>query len=290
MTYRPKAQKQGDGSKCQWANCGPTSFAMAVDRDWLGVRRGAPVPIRNKINVYCPGTNSTQNNAAVKGLYATSMTAAYDMPWGTWLDGLVGGRGSCIVIRYSAVHGTPYDSCRTFDGLHWIYVNERRWNAQTGRYEVLVYDPLADHRYSWIPQGPQWWPQSLLQKAAESVQADHYVDASFTRDTIGPSHRVLYPGGRCEPSPRSARRSSASCRSGRSSHRCSGRGRWLDGQRQGRLQVVPDLGQRREGLRRPRLVRGTDRGDGMTPYYSDDLVTRSTTAIAVRSRRTRIAS
>jgi hypothetical protein len=199
MTYSPTFQKQADGSRCQWSNCGPTAFATAVDRDWFGVRKGSPPAIRNKIGLFCPGTNSTQNDAAVKALYGTVMEPRFDVPWSVMLDALYAGRGVAVVIRYSVMHGTAFDACRTFDGLHWVYVNAIR-RSTTGILQVQVYDPLADHRYSWIPQGPQWWPLSLLQKAAQAVQADHYVDASFTRSTVS-TKRVLYSGGKLRSKP-----------------------------------------------------------------------------------------
>jgi hypothetical protein len=202
MTYSPAFQKQGDGSRCQWANCGPTTFAMAVDRDWVGERKGGPVAIRNKIGLFCPGTNSTQNDAAVKALYATTMYPRFDVPFATVEEALTANRGVAIVIRYSVLHGTPYDACRTFDGLHWVYVNAMR-SSLAGVLQAQVYDPLADHRYAWIPQGPMWWPMSLLQKAATQVQPDAQVDAAFTRSTAL-TKKVLYPGGVIRSSPTTA--------------------------------------------------------------------------------------
>jgi len=195
MAYRPAFQKQADGSQCGWENCNPTSHAMAVDRDWLGARKGGPVAIRNRIDLFCPGTSMSQNLTAVKALYATAMDARYDVPWSTFLDGLVSGRGAVVTILYSVVHGTPFDACRTFDGRHAIYVNERRWNATLGRYEALVFDPLADGRYSWIPKGPQWWPMSLLEKAmlaSYTTDGSGNVESSFTRNTATGPKKALY--------------------------------------------------------------------------------------------------
>ena len=199
MTYRPAIQKQGDGSECQWSNCSPTSHAMAVDRDWLGARRGVPAPIRTQIAVKCPGTTLTQNRDAVAALYGTRTEPRYEIPWGSFLDGLVSGRGAVVSIRYSAMHGTPFDSCRNFDGRHAIFVNERRFNTTLQRYEALVFDPLADNRFSWIPKGPQWWPMALLRKAMLAVfnpNPDEVVDCSFTRNTNSATKKALFSGGK----------------------------------------------------------------------------------------------
>jgi len=186
VTYRPAFRKQGDGSRCQWQNCNPTSHAMAVDRATRGSKVGSQVAIRNRINLFCPGTSMLQNHDAVRALYAVPMDVKWDYSWSEFLAGIKSGRGAVVTIMYSTLHNTPYDACRTFDGRHAIYVNEWRHNSTTNRDEFLVYDPLADHRYSWIPQGPQWWPASLLQKAmlaSYSSDGSNSVEAAFTANT-----------------------------------------------------------------------------------------------------------
>jgi hypothetical protein len=197
MTYQPVFRAQADGSECQWHNCSPTSHSMAVDRDWLGAQPATPKAIRNRINLFCPGTTLTQNKAAVGTLYETSTQPMFGTPWQTFVDGIVAGRGAVVSILYSAVHGTPFDGCRSFDGRHAIYVNSRRWNATLSRYEFHVFDPLADHRFSWIPQGPQWWPASLLKKAMLAALGNiGSVDCSFTRNTQSKVKKALFAGGK----------------------------------------------------------------------------------------------
>ena len=198
MTYQPIFRAQADGSQCQWHNCSPTSHSMAVDRDWLGALNPAATPkaIRNSIGTFCPGTSLAQNQAAIATLYHTATHPLFGTSWQTFVDGIVAGRGAVVSIMYSVVHGTPFDGCRSFDGRHAIYVNSRRWNATLGRYEFHVFDPLCDHRFAWIPQGPQWWPATTLQRAMLAARGDGSVDCSFTRSTQSNVKKVLYAGGK----------------------------------------------------------------------------------------------
>jgi hypothetical protein len=190
MVYRPTFRKQGDGSRCQWSNCGPASQAMAAQRyregrDPLNHHGWPPMPseIRNYISPNaCGGTTLQDNDVAAFNLYNTNMYVRYGVPWDTFRSLVVSGRGAIVQVMYSAVLGTKYAGSSTFRGTHAIYVNERR--ASDGAY--LVYDPLADHRRSYIPQGPQWWPGILLRRAAEAIPgtATGCINASFTIDTV----------------------------------------------------------------------------------------------------------
>lgn len=188
MTYRPTFRKQGDGSHCQWYNCGPASQAMAAQRH----REGAdphnshgwpPMPpeIRNAISAYCGGTSLQQNDYAAQRLYNVNMDVRYGIPWPTFQSLIISGHGAVVQIRYSVIAPTKFDSSPGFTGNHAVYVNERR--SSDGAY--LVSDPLADGRRSGIPQGPQWWPASLLKAAGYAMPgtASGCVNASFTRNT-----------------------------------------------------------------------------------------------------------
>ena len=189
MVYRPTFRKQGDGSRCAWQNCGPASQAMASQRfregkDPLNHHGWPPMPseIRNFITPNsCGGTTLQELDAGALHLYNTNMWVRYGVPWATFQSLIISGRGAVVQILYSVIHGTKYDGSPGFYGNHGIYVNERR--ASDGAY--LVYDPLCDHRRSYIPQGPQWWPAALLRRAAEAMPgtAPGCVNASFTIDT-----------------------------------------------------------------------------------------------------------
>jgi len=188
MTYRPPMIKQGDGSRCQWGNCGCAAYAMAAMRSRRGVNPNnihgwppTPAEIRNRIGGGCDGTNLHENAAAVAHLYGVSMLVRYGVPWNTFRSLIISGRGAVVQIRYSIIAPTRYDASPGFTGNHAVYVNERR--SSDGAY--YVYDPLADHRRASIPQGPQWWPATLLQRAAYTIPGTSLgcVNASFTKDT-----------------------------------------------------------------------------------------------------------
>jgi hypothetical protein len=189
MTYRPTFRKQGDGSRCQWQNCGPACQAMAADRHRKGVdpktpHAWPPMPaeIRNFISPHtCAATSLTVNDAAATHMYATNMLVRYGIPWTTFRSLIISGRGAIVQISYSVIHGTKVDASPGFMGNHAIFVNERR--GSDGAF--YVYDPLADGRRPGIPKGPQWWAATLLQRAAYAMPgtAAGSVNASFTRDT-----------------------------------------------------------------------------------------------------------
>jgi hypothetical protein len=191
MTYRPTFRKQGDGSRCQWSNCGPASQSMASQRYREGIdpknsHGWPPMPpeIRNRIIAVdrdYGGTSLSQNDAAAIHLYATDMWVRYGVPWATYQSLIISGRGAHTQIKYSVIAPTKYDASPGFTGTHSVFVNERR--SSDGAF--LVYDPLADNRRPGIPQGPQWWPASLLRAAAYAVPgtATGCVNASFTVDT-----------------------------------------------------------------------------------------------------------
>lgn len=189
MTYRPTMRKQGDGTRCQWSNCGPASQAMASQRGREGRDPGnthgwppMPAEIRNYISPHsCGGTSLNDNDGASNHLYRTDMWVRYGVPWATFVSLVISGRGACLQIRYSVIAPTKYDASPGFTENHLVFVNERR--SSDGAF--LVYDPLADGRRAGIPKGPQWWPASLLRAAAYAIPgtATGCVNASFTIDT-----------------------------------------------------------------------------------------------------------
>ena len=186
MVYRPAFRTQLDGSRCAGTNCGCASQAMASQRGRRGRDPGnshgwPPMPpeIRNYIGA-CGGTSLNQNDAASNHLYAADMWVRYGVPWATFQSLIISGRGAIVQIWYGVIAPTRYDACPGFVKGHAVFVNER--NPATGAF--LVYDPLANGRRG-LPQGPQWWPASLLKAAAYAFPgtATGCVNASFTADT-----------------------------------------------------------------------------------------------------------
>ena len=192
MTYRPTFRKQLDGSRCQGTNCGCASASMAAQRH----REGAdprnhhgwppkPPEVRNQIIAMygggCSGTTLNEQDGAVTHLYLANLDVRYNIPWTSFKSLIISGRGAIVPMHYGTISPTRFDACPGFTGNHAIYVNERR--STDGAF--LVYDPLADHRRSGIPQGPQWWPASLLQKSMYAYPGTDTgrVHAAFTKDT-----------------------------------------------------------------------------------------------------------
>lgn len=208
--YRPWWYGQGDGSAQQWSNCAATSAGVAADRARKGAKPATSWPWRpartkqsdgtgwnytrptmsESIRKWCnshfdtttvKGLRQSWVNAAIKAMYGVTMGYAFgsSVVWSTFVSFILDHRGCSVSVTYSKVLGTPYAGSRTFTGRHRVFVNERRYNSTLSRYEYLVYDPLCDHRYSWVPQGPQWWPASLLRSAMEASG----IEISYTPAT-----------------------------------------------------------------------------------------------------------
>lgn len=127
----------------------------------------------------CRPSNFPQNERACADLYAVDLQPRYNIPWSTFRSMIIAGRGAVAAIQYSAIHGTRFDACPSFQGGHSVFVNERR---SSGGY--LVYDPLADGRKGYTT-APDWWPGTLLQKAMYAYPGTNpgCVHAIFTKDT-----------------------------------------------------------------------------------------------------------
>lgn len=194
---RPAAlQKQGDGSKKQWENCAAASAAMAALRARKNVNPKLGFPwltttlptMSSAIRKWCDnhfdttvvdGLYQSWVNKAVKRMYGVTMGYAFGIDWRTAVAFLKDHRGITVTIQYSEVLGTRYASSSTFRGRHRVYVNHRRRNKRTGKFQFLVYDPLADGRRAWVPKGPQWWPAGLLRRATEAAG----IEVSYTPKT-----------------------------------------------------------------------------------------------------------
>lgn len=196
MTFDPVFRKQLDGSAHQHTNCGPASLSSALDRHQLGVDppgtelwKPTPANIRSRmialgIENGVSGTSSIDLTKAATRLYGAALTTRYNLSWADYVTLIVSGRGAITNMGYAALHGNVHDACPTCNASHWIYVDRRRWNATRGYYQFLVYDPLADHRRAGIPQGPEWWKWTVLQRVCAALRPGGVYCALFTKDTV----------------------------------------------------------------------------------------------------------
>jgi hypothetical protein len=187
--YHPAIVPQRNTGSCSWTNCVAATHACLVDYSTKGAKHVAPKAIRDWWGHYCPGISFPTARDAVKALRGVNMTVQWNLPWSTFFLGLRNGRAYDISILYSVVHAWPqFDSAHGFNGRHSVAAIDARWNAGvgSGRWEILIADPLADGFYDWVPKGPQWWPATaLVKKAAEASSGLRgYVNVSATIDTV----------------------------------------------------------------------------------------------------------
>lgn len=200
MPYRPPYRTQLDDSRCEKANCMCVACLMAMRRDWLGVKLGSPISIRNYHNVYCPGTTVNMNVRAVKALYGTDLEYRWDVPWEGVEDALAANRGVAALMLYRDMHGTPFDASPNFSGHHGIYLNSMF--REDGRWWVATADPLASGWGRGIPKGWQDWPRPLVREVMTDALSNGHVEFAFTRSTSSHAQRkVLYIGGRWRHKP-----------------------------------------------------------------------------------------
>jgi hypothetical protein len=180
--------KQLDGTMCANTNCVAATHAMLVH----DVTNGAKAivnstthkslftgQIRQNYGMFCPGIPFGEAAKAVHNLTGITMTPRFGITWDMFVSVIGAGHPADVSIRYDALHGTPYDACHTYDGRHSVAVFAKRFNSTLNGTQFLVGDPLADHRYSWIPLGPAWWPASLLKRAAGLSAGADLVNCSI---------------------------------------------------------------------------------------------------------------
>lgn len=189
--HRPVFRKQlGDPTTTlDSLNCTPASAAMAIDRATIGRIRVYGGQVRAATGDTSGGTNLTQMQTAVRK-WNVSLTVDYGLPMATFYSRLRAGRGAILQGASSATRNTKYRASFTFGGNHAWWVNEGRgWDRYGRPSEVLVYDPLADGRYSGIARSPFWLPRYYMELFASRLQigtrtlGSGRVYAAFTRDT-----------------------------------------------------------------------------------------------------------
>ncbi len=202
--YRPPLIKQGDGSTYQWLNCNCASHAMLAMRARHGLRPPATTAtwpptgasVRKLTGDTSGGTTLQQNESALLKGYHIDTLVLYRESFDAWVNRVAAGQPSVLSGSYSVIAPTQFDANNSaFFGNHAIYVNE----INAARTAALVYDPLADHRRSTVPQGPQWWPLSLLKSYAGRLVMDLRLGTTIGYGNVYASHLAVPDGPIADP-------------------------------------------------------------------------------------------
>ena len=169
--YRPRAvfqlkrdPRHPDGSRLGGVNCNPTAGAILVDLTSCGDRRTTGAAVRELTHDKVGGTVLSVVASALQRGYGVDLdidTGSFDRV----IRALRAGRGVSLCGSSVATRGTRYQASETFDGNHqWALTDIRA--AGGGRFEILVFDPLADGRRRGIATSPMWVPADVVRAFA----------------------------------------------------------------------------------------------------------------------------
>lgn len=170
---RPRYQAQNPAIShysLGWLSCTAYAMAMAIDKATLGKQHPSGADVRKLTGDTVGGLTLPQVARVAVNEYDTPCevhvgSSAATPPY--LLAQLRAGRGVVVQGNTSALLNTPY---RSTGGPvnHAVYANEVR--ATTAGVQVLVYDPAADGRWSYVDQGPTWWPWTRLLAFAAALR------------------------------------------------------------------------------------------------------------------------
>jgi hypothetical protein len=157
------------------------SGAMGLDRQTLGRKQTTAGRLRDLQYDQSGGSDLYDLNVALARGFSEAFTVWWMRSWNDFIRDIRSGRGAVLSIQYWPV---PYNlrGQKNFTGGHAIFVNEGRYYDSLGNpTELLVFDPLCDARYYNIPQGPNWWPTSMVKKAAGALVLGSGATAGYGR-------------------------------------------------------------------------------------------------------------
>ena len=169
-----RLERQLDGSETASSDCGPSVAVMEVAYQTGGTIRPTTEQIRRRMDKPTGWTNTLDRKKAIEsydeeahkvGYRALRYRVETGAPLALLWELQARGRPVGATIDYGVVAEQRPDlwASRTFRGGHIIWL--RRGLLIDGRKMVKVFDPLADGRYSGIPNGPQMWPWWLVREA-----------------------------------------------------------------------------------------------------------------------------
>ena len=174
VMYRPRAvfQLKRDrahpkGSDMGGSNCNPSSAALLVDFVSCGKRRTTGAAVRELTGDFEGGTWLGDVIKAVRRGYGVDIdinTGSFDRV----IKALTQGRGVTLCGSSIATRGTRHQASETFDGNHQWALTDIRHDA-SGKYEILVFDPLADGRRPRIATSPMWIGADTVRKFAGNL-------------------------------------------------------------------------------------------------------------------------
>jgi hypothetical protein len=173
-TYRPRPvfqlkrdRSHPNGSKLGGTNCNPSAAATLIDFVTCGRKRSSGAAVRELTGDLEGGTWLGDVIRAVRrgfGIDIDLNTGSFDRV----TRALETGRGVSLCGSSVATRGTRFQASETFDGNHqWALTDIRR--GQSGKVEILVFDPLADGRRRRIATSPMWIPADIVKRFAGNL-------------------------------------------------------------------------------------------------------------------------
>lgn len=198
MTYLGDPVTQLDGSTYQHSNCAAAGGDELANCSSLGFWQPKPAAIRVKTGDTVGGLDYPEVAAAIKAMTGGEvvLTPLYWAAPATLDDVLDAPRVTGISILCSVTVNTPYHT-GTYTGRHFVVVGAKR-SVTVARADGSTY--LQKQAYVMDPgKGPayvkwQWWPWSLLMKAAMASTGNGTIHLMYTRDLGGVSRTTKSAG------------------------------------------------------------------------------------------------
>lgn len=176
---RPTFQKQGPATNCiingkalGWLSCSAYGMAMLIDAATFGLKRPSGCSVRRYTGDTIGGLTLRQVASVAENVYKVNIEEHVGSNVCSPVYAarqLRAGRKMALQIGTRPLLSTKWRSTRGAIN-HLVEVNEVRGGTHDVPAEALVYDPAADGRYSWVDQGPSWWPWSLVRQAAAALE------------------------------------------------------------------------------------------------------------------------